>query len=101
MSNAPATAAVVDKPNIASIDLRRKRRRDKRCFAISAASAPPPCSTSYCWGVIGALSGSLILISHPLVLCQTSFQMGNVGRPLRASGSHRQLELQIKVDVCP
>src|SRR5438067_6122922 len=57
--NAPATLAVADNPYTANIDLRRKRRRDSRCFAISAASAPPPCKTSYCCGVMG---GVLILI---------------------------------------
>src|SRR5947209_19261434 len=46
-----------------SMDLRRNRRRERRCWAISAASAPPPCNTSYCCGVIGGLS---ILISYPL-----------------------------------
>src|SRR6266487_1800167 len=59
MASAPATLAVADSPNIANRDRRRNRRRDNRCFAISAASAPPPCKTSYCCGVIG---GVLILI---------------------------------------
>src|SRR6266487_5963623 len=62
MYNAPATLAVVDRPHTASIERRRKRRLDSRCLAISAASAPPPCKTSYCCGVIGGVS---ILIINP------------------------------------
>src|SRR5947209_17843075 len=87
MSNAPATAAVVDKPNIASIDLRRKRRRDKRCFAISAASAPPPCKTSYCCGVIDGLS----ILSSVLTVILSVFQ----------SGDQKGHALQVKVHTLP
>src|SRR5215467_14608046 len=76
MYSAPATLAVVDRPHTASIERRMKRRLDSRCLAISAASAPPPCKTSYCWGVIG---GVLILISYSLLAWR----------------------LQVKVDVLP
>src|SRR5437870_10694663 len=51
MASAPATLAVEDSPQTANRDRRRNRRRDNRCLAISAASAPPPCKTSYCCGV--------------------------------------------------
>src|SRR6266700_6842894 len=75
MYNAPPTLAVVDSPHTASIDRRRKRRLDSRCLAICAASAPPPCKTSYCCGVIGGVS---ILIINPFpdkVSCKGFFSL--------------------------
>src|SRR5690242_11248187 len=63
MSSAPAIEAAADTPQTASIDLRRKRLRDRRCFAISAASAPPPCKTSYCCGVTGGVSILIVFLS--------------------------------------
>src|SRR5437667_12429516 len=66
MASAPATLAVEDSPQTANRDRRRKRRRDNRCFAISAASAPPPCNTSYCCGVIGGVSILMVSVNAPV-----------------------------------
>src|SRR6266536_1443994 len=63
MASAPATLAVEDSPQTANRDRRRNRRRDNRCFAISAASAPPPCKTSYCCGVMGGVSILMFILS--------------------------------------
>src|SRR5438105_10988094 len=62
MLSAPATAAVADSPQTANRDRRRKRLRDNRCFAISAASAPPPCNISYCCGVSCGFIGGVVIL---------------------------------------
>src|SRR2546421_6535164 len=68
MLSAPATPAVADSPQTANRDRRRKRLRDNRCFAISAASAPPPCNISYCCGVsCGFIGGVVILLMTPFL----------------------------------
>ena len=60
--SAPATLAVADSPQTANRDRRRKRLRDNRCFAISAASAPPPCNISYCCGVSCGFIGGVVIL---------------------------------------
>src|SRR5579875_1701233 len=77
--SAPATAPVADKPQMVSIDRRRKVRRERRRRAISASSAPPPCSTSYCCGVIGGVSTVFMVF---LSLKQFFLPTLLTGRPL-------------------
>src|SRR5256885_16958616 len=75
MLSAPATPAVADSPQTANRDRRRKRLRDNRCFAISAASAPPPCNISYCCEVsCGFIGGVVILIENHFLSREEHFR---------------------------
>src|SRR5437867_8261526 len=80
MSSAPAIDAAADRPQRARIDLRRKRLRDRRSFAICAASAPPPCKTSYCCGVTGGVSILIIFLS--IVCIAREYSRGVRGQSL-------------------
>src|SRR5712692_11210581 len=89
MASAPATLAVVDSPQTANRERRRNRRRDNRSLAISAASAPPPCNISYCYGVIGGVIISVSIMIHFftrfLAACSNTRYIAHW-----AAGAHRQ-----------
>src|SRR6266851_2228729 len=90
MSIAPATPVVADSPHTANIARRRKRLRDKRCFAISAASAPPPCKTSYCCGVTDGVC--TLMVIHLLQVCVWRFIVVVTGVTFSQS-SHQEIYL--------